>query len=213
MAASFRGEVVARALAEWERFSNGTKKEDSDPQFLRVREYWKKFGLSYDGRTKLINKKTGKEYNPAWSSAFISYVVQQAATAQGVFPGFKQSEAHCHYVQDFVAGTRPKPLYAARRPEDYAPTVGDILHIGREYAKGFDFDEAQARYRVDLFYPSHSDVVIEVDLPGRILFTLGGNVRNSVGRKQIKIAADGKLLPRIEDGSKYPWVAVLQTIV
>jgi hypothetical protein len=114
-------------------------------------------------------------------------------------------------VQDFVKG-RPNGVYEAVHPDFYAPKAGDILHYGRLGAKKYDFTEAQAAYQMDSFYSSHSDIVVEVDQNSGTLHTIGGNVTNSVGRKKIAIADDGKLLPRKEGTNSYPWIAVLRLV-
>src|SRR5690606_11932682 len=64
-----------------------------DPQFLRVGDYWRAVGQPFNGRTLNANGK-----RPAWSSAFISFVLKEA----GAGDRFKYSVAHCHYFQDFV---------------------------------------------------------------------------------------------------------------
>jgi len=124
---------------------------------------------------------------------------------------FKYAQAHCHYVQDFITG-RPNALYEAMHPDFYAPKIGDILHFGRGSAAGFDFQQARSFYQADSFYASHSDIVVSVDSAARKLLTVGGNVGNSVSQKKFGLKPDGKLEPRVEDGKKLPWVAVLRLI-
>jgi hypothetical protein len=204
-ATSIARRIVEICNDEWIRFEKGSKKETDDPQYLRVGDYWEILDIPYNGRTLVQNKVTGKSSNPPWSSAFISYVLKGA----GAQNGFYYAQAHCHYVQDFVKG-RPNGVYEAMHPDFYAPQIGDILHYGRLGAQLYDFAEAQAVYQMDSFYSSHSDIVIEIDQSRNVLYTIGGNVSNSVGRKTIPITNEGKLKPRIEDGKAYPWIAVLR---
>ncbi|MCK7612628.1 DUF2272 domain-containing protein [Roseibium sediminicola] len=188
-------------------FGDGSKKEGDNPQYLRVGEYWASIGLPYDGRTQIVNHATGKSHNPPWSSAFISHVLKKA----GAGDGFKYSQAHCHYVQDFING-RPNGVYEAMHPDHYAPKIGDILHYGRGDAKQHDYNAARGDYLGDSFYSSHSDIVVDVDLASGKITTVGGNVSNSVKTKTINIGTDGKLKPRRENGSDYPWIAVLKLV-
>lgn len=199
---SVRENVVKYCLEEEAKFSDG-KKEHNDPQFRYVGEYWASIGLPIDGRTKYKRKKkNGKviEYNPAWSSAFISYIARKA----GAGDGFKYSQAHCHYVQDFVA--RPS-LFKAEKFETYAVRVGDLVHAGREYAKRYDFEEAKGQYVADSFYPSHSDFVVRVT--SKYAYTIGGNVRDDVSGKRLALDAKGRLKPRSVGGNAAPWICVL----
>jgi hypothetical protein len=199
--------IVENAISEWKLFEKGTRKEADAPQFRRIGDYWKSVGETFDGRSQIPDPASGGTINPAWSSAFISFIVLNS----GGGDRFLYSQAHSNYVQDFVRG-RPGGLYEARRPEDYAPAPGDIIHFGREGAKRFDFDAARERFKADHRYSSHSDFVIEV-LPGEgVLITTGGNVSQSVGRKRIKINADGTLKKRLEGGEELPWIAVLKCL-
>jgi hypothetical protein len=197
--------IVEICNQEWERFGNGSKSETDDPQYLRVGDYWNILGIPYTGRTLVHNKATGKQQNPPWSSAFISFVLKEA----GAGDGFKYAQAHCHYVQDYVKG-RNGGVYEAMHPDFYIPKPGDILHYGRLGAELYDFAEAQAAYQMDSFYSSHSDIVIEIDQTAAALHTIGGNVSNSVGRKTIAIAENGKLLPRTDGQNSFPWIAILR---
>jgi hypothetical protein len=199
--------IIALCLAEFAFFKNGKAKEDDDPQFLRIGEYWKVVGENFDGRSKIKGDKPGTMINPAWSSAFISFIVKNA----GGGDRFKYSQAHSNYVQDFVAG-RPGGLYEAMRPERYAPVPGDIVHSGREAAINFDFDAAQERFKADKRYASHSDFVISVDRTAGTLTTIGGNVGQSVKEKTLGLNADGTLKNRIDGGRERPWIAVLRCL-
>ena len=204
--AKLRADLIRICEEEYAYFGNGAKKEGADPQYRRVGEYWKVLGIPYDGRTMVVNDK-GKKLNPAWSSAFISAAVRWAGGGER----FKYSQAHCHYVQDFVKG-RPDGLYVAELVASYAPQPGDIVHYGREYATSFGLVEAKMAYLADGSYPSHSDIVVSVDLANQRLETIGGNVGSSVDRKRISIDQNGLLLPRTEDGQEYPWIAVLRLV-
>ena len=75
--AGIAGRIIGLCYEENKYFENGVKKEYDDPQYKRVGLYWSKLNLPFDGRTK-IEKSNGETFNPAWSAAFISYVLRQA---------------------------------------------------------------------------------------------------------------------------------------
>lgn len=202
---SMANRIAKICLDEWEAFGRGSKKGADDPQYLRVGDYWASIGQPHNGRTQIVNNSTGKSYNPPWSAAFISFVLRKA----GAGNGFEYAQAHCHYVQDFIKG-RSDSVYQAMHPDHYAPKLGDIVHYGRLGAKKFDFAEAVTIYQVDSFYPSHSDIVVEVDTTGGVIRTIGGNVGNSVEDKRFEVNSKGILGQRKDGNDTYPWIAVLR---
>ena len=195
--------IVEIAKDELVYFENGSRKEDEEPHYKRVGEYWASIGIGYDGRSK-IPDSDGGTYNPAWSAAFISFVM--AETGAGLaFPG---AAAHAVYFNELADASGSAPLFIAARPEDAPLRPGDIVHFGRGSAKRYDFAEARAVYTADARYPSHSDIVVAVE-DGKAT-TVGGNVSNSVKSKSVKLNADGTLAPRRESGIDYPWIGVLR---
>jgi hypothetical protein len=204
-AAEIRDSIIAVCRAECSFFNNGAMKENDDPQFKRVGEYWSLLNKSFDGRSMVRNAKTGEVSNPAWSSAFVCYVLAKA----GAGDGFPKIEAHCHYFQLFVDAPATA-LYEAMLPQDAVPRPGDILHYGRLGAKRFDFAVARQTYAADRHYPSHSDIVVDRASDGTSLTTIGGNVSNSVKEKTVALDANGRLAPRREDGQDFPWIGVLR---
>ncbi len=194
-----RQRIVDLCLSELAYFGSGAKKEDDDPQYKRVGEYWNAIGENYDGRTQISGE------NPAWSSAFVSYIILTAAP-DGNFPG---DSGHSRYFQHYVSAATPG-MYEAHPVSEVAPSPGDIVHFGRSYAKRFNFVEARGHFAADGFYPSHSDIVVEVDQNSRTVVTVGGNVSNSVKKKTWKIDNDGKLVDRQEGGTSYPWIGILK---
>ncbi|MFY0618573.1 DUF2272 domain-containing protein [Shimia sp.] len=186
-------------------FKNGSAKESEDPQYLRVGDYWAVVDKSYTGRTVLIDED-GNDYNPAWSAVFVSYVLHSAGANN-----FPAKMAHARYFQRFVQLSNSN-LYRAVAQKDETPQVGDIVHYGRQYAKRFDFLTAQARYGEDGSYPSHSDIVVSVDLAAKKITTIGGNVSNSVKAKTVQLDADNKLVDRRENGKSYPWIGILRLV-
>ena len=206
-AAGIGKRIVENALTEWRFFEKGSLREDADPQFRRIGEYWQTVGENFDGRTLIPSATPGKLINPPWSSAFISHVVK----ISGGGDRFEYAQAHAIYVQDFVSG-RPNGLYEAMRPENYAPQLGDIVHAGREEAIRMDFDAARAAFKANKRYPSHSDFVVEVKPNEGVIVVIGGNVSQSVAPKRLKIKSDGTLVTRRDSHGPLPWIAVLKCL-
>lgn len=201
----FTDKLRLSCLAEWDRFEKGTKTETQDPQFKFVGEYWQSIGKNLDGKTVIEGKR------PAWSSAFVSFVVRTA----GAGNRFRYAEAHCHYVKnamDFADSGVGNYGYRARKFDEYRPKVGDIIVAGREYAKQYTYAQAKLIYEADGFYPSHGDVVVAVSADK--VTTMGGNVStDTVGRRFRAVKPNGQLMNRVESGITYPWIAVLECLI
>lgn len=196
----FTDNLVAQAMHEYEKFENGKGRETDDPFCQYVGKYWS-VGLKnshIDGRTTYQDSE-GKLYRPAWSSAFISYIVRCAGATESQF---LFSEGHIHYVVDAIrdaAANNTTVAYLGRDPKVYAPKVGDLINAGRGKAKGVTYKTVLGKYGPKaapegVFMPTHSDVVVEIDRPAGKLHTIGGNVEtDTVGRKTWEIGPDGTL--------------------
>jgi len=195
---AFTEKVVKQCLTEFTRFKKGRGRETEDPFAGFVGEYWT-IGLkkkNIDGRTT-FQDSDGRPFRPAWSSAFIAFILRQS----GAGGAFFYHEAHIHYVvkaiRDAKAGTDAK--FLGRDPRIYVPKVGDLINAGRGAAKGVTFATVLGKYgkkEVDKgnFLPSHSDIVIDVDSKKKELTTIGGNVEvDTVGRKTWDLKSDGTL--------------------
>ena len=206
---NFTDALVVACHAEHTRFDGGKLEEGDAKVFRRVGEYWKAIPIQgIDGRTKVKDKK-GDLFNPAWSSAFISFI----ARTSGAGSAFHYSEAHCHYVErarQAALSASPLAAYYAVDPYSAVPGIGDIICAGRDYAKGLSFKQAALAYKADSFYPSHSDFVIEVNRDQRYVLTMGGNVGNSVQTKRLTIAPNGRLLDVTVGPTVLPWLALLR---
>lgn len=200
---NFTTDIAARCQAELVRWNNGKGRETQDPFYLYVGEYWS-FGVknpNIDGRTVYQDKK-GKTYRPAWSSAFVSYIYRKA----GAGAEFYYKDAHIHYVvkaiRDAAAGGTAK--FLGRDPSASAPKVGDIINAHRGEGTMVTYQNVLSRYGKKVvpdgnFLPTHSDIVVGVDLANGLLRTIGGNVSiDTVGEKSWKLNANGTL----KDGPK-----------
>ncbi|MCV3271312.1 DUF2272 domain-containing protein [Roseobacter sinensis] len=205
-AKGLRAGLIATLTAELARFDNGKHKEHEETHFARIGDYWTVLGLPYHGRS-VVTFADGSTGNPAWSAAFISWVIsQQAVSAQR----FKGAQAHWKYVEDIVENRLDSPLFEVMDPRLYPPRPGDIVHYGRGTASRFDLPAALDHLKIDGYYPSHSDFVTDVDLDEGVITTVGGNVENSVKAKRPSVDGNGLLNPRRQRGEDYPWIAVLR---
>lgn len=202
--ADLRVRIVEVSQQELAFFESGRKKEHEDPQYKRIGDYWSVVDQPYDGRTKLVNASSGDSYNPAWSAVFVSWVMETAGA-----DGFPSSQAHCHYFQSFVDAP-DNALCQAASVSELTPKAGDIVHYGRETAKQYDFGEARGIYGADRFYPSHSDIVVDVDTGAGLVTTIGGNLGNSVREQTFQLDGNGLLASREESGRTYPWIGLLR---
>jgi hypothetical protein len=151
-------------------------RENQDPLMSRIEQYWGDLGFKFESVAV------------AWSAVFVSWCVKQAgATAQQ----FKFSALHAQFVKRAIANAQASTgLFHGRRLSDYAPKTGDILQNNRA-GNHFDFDFAATHSN----YKSHSAVVIEVgvDNAGKYLRTIGGNEADSVGLKEVRLDAQGRV--------------------
>ena len=211
-----RATAVAVALREWRAFGNvvnddppgrslpGTFRPDQAPgMWQRVADYWwssQDYGASQGDWSSLYNEN-GTPYvkdAPAWSAAFISYIMRVAG-AGGAFP---YTPLHADYIN---AAARNEGALRAERPETYAPQQGDLICYGRLAARDLKFDDLPATR-----FFGHCDIVVAV-APGA-LTVIGGNVASAVTMKHIPITPKGMLAT--PDGlvldSRYPWFVALR---
>ena len=195
--------LVAKAQAERARWTGGT--ETKAPWKNYVGEYWEAIGIHLKGDTVVDGIR------PAWSAAFISFVVRKAGAGDRFF----YTQAHCHYVKRAMdaADGHGNHGFIARRYETYKPKPGDIIVGGREYAKSFTYEKAKLIYVADSFYPSHGDVVVGIAPNGAYVETLGGNVSQDVSGKRLALTPEGTLKKRVASGQTYPWIAVLECVL
>jgi hypothetical protein len=197
---AFTDKVAQQCLTEFARFNDGKGRETKDPFAGFVGEYWKT-GLkinNIDGRTT-FQDGNGKPFRPAWSAAFVSFIMRKSGAGQAFF----YHEGHIHYVVKAIRdakipGTDAK--FLGRDPKTQVPKVGDLINAGRGSAKAVTFKTVLGEYgkkEVDNgnFLPSHSDIVIDVDMAKKRLTTIGGNVEvDTVGKKTWDLKSDGTLV-------------------
>jgi len=189
MSSVFQKRLATIALGQFDRFH--LLRENQSPLSEQIATYWTGIGLAFPG------------VGEAWSAVFVSWCVKQAgATASQ----FEFASAHSRFVHTAIANAKAgKGVFHGHPPSDYAPKIGDILHNNRA-GNRFDFDFARTHRQ----YKSHSAIVIEVgsDQRGRYLRTIGGNEADSVGLKEVRLSASGRV--RNPDGL---YISVIETLL
>ncbi len=141
-----------------------------------------------------------------WSAAFISYVIRQS----GVVPGaFQFANAHRVYIYDAFAASAAEltnkagdRLYRACPLATTKPRPGDVICEQREPTLA-DLSDAAVRERIRTELSSgtdarsvrrtHCEVVAHIDARARKVYTIGGNVNQSVTTRKLNLRSDLKL--------------------
>ncbi len=218
-----RADAVAVALREWRLF--GMPVDDDPPEtrpipppdqkperepglWQRVGEYWwigqdpgerevAWTGMHDEGGALF---EAGHDSQFAWSAAFISYVMRIA----GAGPDFPYSPNHSTYINAAASGT--SRVVRAYAPQDTAPSLGDLICMGRGRAAALKFADLPTAQS----FPAHCDIVVQA-APG-MLSVVGGNVDDAVTMKHVPVGADGKLADSAGQvlDTRYPWMTVLK---
>ncbi len=141
-------------------------------------------------------------YNePAWSAAFVSYVMGAAGAE------FRPSSAHAMYLDPILARAVSDPAgapFRAHAPSEYAPRRGDVVCWDRSaspLSHWRDRLSEPGRSR-----PMHCDVVVRSG--GGTADFVGGNVLDVVLRRRVETDAAGRLAPPPLD--RPPYLLVLE---
>ena len=141
---------------------------------------------------------------PAWSAAFVSYVMQQAGVPGYVFP---PSAAHAFYIDALIAAAAGNPDGAAFRPHDpaeYVPVPGDLICADRSRSPLYHWQERAME--PGQFRPMHCDVVVATG--GQLVQAIGGNVLDAVVLRRFPADRTGRALPPPVD--KAPFFVVFE---
>jgi len=136
----------------------------------------------------------------SWSAAFVSYVIRQSGAPPNAF---QFANAHRVYIYDAFAASAAEPakqagdrLYRACPLATTKPRAGDLLCQQREPALAGVSDEAvRERIRKELegstearsIRRTHCEVVASVDGRARKMYTIGGNVNQSVTARKLNL--------------------------
>ena len=199
---SVRERILRIAAAEWEEW--GRQSSDAPPRlresdvenFPRVLAYWRAVpegeAPSARNRARYYHGSADLWREPAWSAAFISFVMRSAGVDAREFP---PSAAHAFYLDALILDAQRFPALAPFIPHDVAaraPQVGDLVCADRSARPITSWRERAAdggRFR-----PMHCDIVVRV-APG-VVDAIGGNLRDAVTLAIFRTDAAGRLLPR-----------------
>lgn len=142
----------------------------------------------------------GAVIDTPWSAAFISYVIRQSGVAANAF---QFSNAHRAYIYDAFAASAAEltkeagdRLYRACPLTATRPRAGDLICQQREPALADASDEAvRERIRAELggstdarsVRRTHCEVVAYIDARARKVYTIGGNVNQSVTARKLNL--------------------------
>lgn len=140
-----------------------------------------------------------------WSAAFISYVIRHAGVAASAF---QFANAHRLYIYDAFATSAAdvehqadSHLYRACPLTSTRPRVGDLICAQRDEAlANTSAADVRARVRLEVAGGSearslrntHCEVVAHVDRNARKVYTIGGNVLQSVTARKMNLRRDMK---------------------
>lgn len=193
-----RASIIRLAEQEWAAFNGQTIRfdalgreiiapvgfwEDERRGDALVAKYWRAVGSDW----------RGFDVDKPWSAAFISWVMAEAGVPAEEMP---PSATHAGYLRAAIAAGGGN--WRAHPPEDHAPRPGDLICATRAGQKIERFDD------IPVGATLHCDIVVLTGV-GR-LWSIGGNVRNSVSRTERQIDAAGRLA---RDDVR-PWFLVLE---
>jgi hypothetical protein len=213
--ASARDRMMRIAVAEWQDWgrivvddrqprpvSTGLAEESQLANFPRVLAYWR---AVEDGRAAIdrnrdryatVIAQPGAPANlwgePAWSAAFVSYVLRNAGVDQREFPS---SAAHAFYIDGMLTDAVAFPAQASFVPRDvdaYAPQPGDLVCGDRSRRPLPNWRDRLAE--TGQFRPMHCDIVVATG-PG-LVEAVGGNIADAVTLSRFPTDTAGRLMAR-----------------
>lgn len=130
---------------------------------------------------------------PAWSAAFISYVMRTA----GAGDRFPYSALHADYIN---AAARNEAGVRAERTDTYPPQPGDLICLGRADARNLTFEDLPANR-----FLGHCDIVVDA-APGQ-LRVVGGNVAGGVTLRHVPTTTAG-----LVSDPRFRWIVVIRVL-
>jgi hypothetical protein len=224
--ASTRERMQRIALAEWEEWGRivvedgrprpaGPAQETQLANFPRVLSYWR--AVEGEGRAAIDRNRDrystvlahpgapGTVWGePAWSAAFVSYVLRNAGVDEREF---HSSAAHAFYIDNMLADAAAFPAQAPFVPRDvgsYAPVAGDLVCADRSRRPLRNWQDRLAERGA--FRPMHCDIVVNT-APGTVQ-AVGGNIADAVTLSVFRADAAGRLLTR--PAGQPTWFAVFE---
>lgn len=194
--ASFRERVAAIANCEWLRWGKATIKDNQAAAHSLLMDYWMNYR---PGRGSAQEAEEAIRKGYAWSAAFVSWVMAKA----GAGTGFHYASFHSEYASAALnaARTGMADHYRAFDINQITPEVGDIICNDRKkggLCAGTSLSNLKTGSGWNI---SHGDIVVEVH--ANRLVVIGGNVSDTVTRREIKLDSAGRVPQTSRDGCAY----------
>ena len=187
----FTERVKKICCAEWLHFGKQTYNINNRLSIKGRREteagFWERIGVYWELGTGY--EIDGLHTDWPWSAAFVSYVMKIA----GAKERFRYSIRHADYINEYIKGDIR--FFEGHRLEEYAPKIGDLVCYSRQ--SGISFNNLPENYK------SHTDIVVNTNSDH--IEVIGGNVGNSVTKKQLKIDKQGTLTD-----TNHKWFVVIE---
>jgi hypothetical protein len=158
----------------------------AQPGSKKVAKYWRD-GLGDHQRNGCTDV--------AWSAAFICWCLRQAGVPLDRFPFSAGHHTYIRWAINNSKADKAGKLYYGMRIAEYQPKPGDLVAQWRKAKPGGPDPNISYDHQPDDFYPSHCDIVVDVQ-PNRITL-IGGNLSNRVKESRL-LAQDRILEPKKE---------------
>jgi hypothetical protein len=146
-----------------------------------------------DSQNEIWRRTDGQvtRWRYAWSAAFVSWVMCESGLAG--MDQFRRDVAHHRYIDQAIRarGARGRAAFVAHEPGEAEIAPGDLLCSARRPAYR---TLAERRRQMGAGARTHCDIVVKVDPVAGRVFTIGGNVRGTVGLKVFPAARAGGVL-------------------
>lgn len=189
MPTTYAKKLASAAQTQYDNYH--LQHEHDTPLAAQIKKYWQGIGLTFPG------------VDTPWSAVFISWCISNAGASSDEFKFAAAHSIFVHWaIKNAVASTG---LFRGFDIAAYAPQLGDLIQHNRD---GQHFDFAFAK--VNRQYTSHAAIVVEIgeDPQGKYALTIGGNEGNSVGRKLVRLRANGLVKQR----ENSPFICVIQNL-
>ncbi|MFH5924137.1 DUF2272 domain-containing protein [Roseomonas xinghualingensis] len=211
--ASVRERILRIAEAEWREWGGlvagpGRPRlepgaEGSTDSFPRVLAYWRAVPEAEAAEAIARNRARWSARlagdadaaiwsEPAWSAAFVSYVMRGAGVDEREFHA---SASHAFYLDAILRDAIEFPAQAPflpHEPAGYAPRLGDLVCADRSARPLASWRDRLAE--TGKFRPMHCDIVLRVS-PG-LVEAVGGNIADAVTLTGYAADAAGRVLSR-----------------
>lgn len=193
---SIKNRILMLARHEWDYFGQQRVIYDEEGESIPRVGVWEDEDELHSDRVNLYWRAAqkpgidGHDCRQPWSAAFISWVMSAAGVPELLFP---PASAHWVYLSQILNGGHVQDeIFIPRTIHEYSPEPGDLICATREWVVSPYISEPPPAYLLENT-KLHCDIVVEKN--AQTLYAIGGNVRNSVSRSELKLTTEGYLQP------------------